>query len=296
MNNIHKKTHFKAAISIARGDACCLKLEQNEFGDQFAEIARNIEQLNKSVNNMPRSTERSNANLTQWLRRNRTSHANTGRQRFSSMPFGETPVNDTRANIAADSALEEGKLLGSRKDLQASDEWKRLSEEEKAAVRMLQHNDVSAESVTQEVLKLCNVVRQPLDIKGEGSYMKKRTGLGGTGGRQLSPQLREKFGTFGFKSLQTANKRQSQSRPLNFKIQLDDRATPTTMNDKVASASTMPVQSNEFRMGPGGNLVESQTRMTAGTPQHYDTGESVEGPPIVSSSVNMGMQLNEDIQ
>ena len=46
MNNIHKKTHFKAAISIARGDACCLKLEQNEFGDQFAEIARNIEQLN----------------------------------------------------------------------------------------------------------------------------------------------------------------------------------------------------------------------------------------------------------
>lgn len=49
MQSIHKKTHFKAAISISRGDACCINVEQNEFGDQFAEIARNIEAMNRSA-------------------------------------------------------------------------------------------------------------------------------------------------------------------------------------------------------------------------------------------------------
>ena len=49
MTNIHNKTHFKAAISVSRADACCVKVEQNEFGDQFAEIARNIEAMNRSM-------------------------------------------------------------------------------------------------------------------------------------------------------------------------------------------------------------------------------------------------------
>ena len=33
MKNIHQKTHFKAAISVSRADACCVKVEANEFGD-----------------------------------------------------------------------------------------------------------------------------------------------------------------------------------------------------------------------------------------------------------------------
>ena len=33
MKNIHQKTHFKAAVSISRGDACCLKVGENEFSD-----------------------------------------------------------------------------------------------------------------------------------------------------------------------------------------------------------------------------------------------------------------------
>lgn len=53
MNGIHQKTHFKAAISISRGDACCVKVQKNEFGDQYAEIARNIDMLNRSANKIP---------------------------------------------------------------------------------------------------------------------------------------------------------------------------------------------------------------------------------------------------
>ena len=49
MKNIHQKTHFKAAISVSRADACCVKVEANEFGDQFAEVARNIEAMNRSM-------------------------------------------------------------------------------------------------------------------------------------------------------------------------------------------------------------------------------------------------------
>ena len=45
---LHTKTHFKAAISVSRGDACCVKIGSNEFGDQFAEIARNIESMNRN--------------------------------------------------------------------------------------------------------------------------------------------------------------------------------------------------------------------------------------------------------
>jgi len=35
---------------VSLGDACCLKVQNNEFGDQFAEIARNIEALNRRTN------------------------------------------------------------------------------------------------------------------------------------------------------------------------------------------------------------------------------------------------------
>ena len=49
MKNIHQKTHFKAAISVSRGDACCVKVETNEFGDQFAEISRNIDAIHRSM-------------------------------------------------------------------------------------------------------------------------------------------------------------------------------------------------------------------------------------------------------
>ena len=33
LSTLHTKTHFKAAISVSRGDACCVKVQNNEFGD-----------------------------------------------------------------------------------------------------------------------------------------------------------------------------------------------------------------------------------------------------------------------
>ena len=76
-----------------------------------------------------------------------------------------------------------------------------MSEEEKAAVQLLQKQEISPDQITGDVLKLCNIVRKRLDLRADGSaYMKKRSGIGGTGGRELSPELRVRFGTFGFKN------------------------------------------------------------------------------------------------
>lgn len=58
--------------------------------------------------------------------------------------------------------------------------------------------NVNADRVTNQVLKICNVVRQRLDVHSNDDYVKKRSGLGGTGGHLLSPDLRVRFGTFGF--------------------------------------------------------------------------------------------------
>ena len=46
MKSLHRKTHFKAATSVARGDICCTHFKKNENNDQFAEIARNLAQFN----------------------------------------------------------------------------------------------------------------------------------------------------------------------------------------------------------------------------------------------------------
>lgn len=78
-----------------------------------------------------------------------------------------------------------------------------MSEEERAAMQLLSKQDISPDQITGDVLKLCNIVRKRLDKRLDGGeYMKKRTGLGGTGGRELSPELRVRFGTYGFKNKQ----------------------------------------------------------------------------------------------
>ena len=81
-------------------------------------------------------------------------------------------------------------------------DWTQMSSDERAAMQMLgSSSSISPEKVTNEVLKICNVVRQKLDVHGEGEkFMRKRSGLGGTGGRRLSPEMRIHFGTFGFKN------------------------------------------------------------------------------------------------
>ena len=73
-----------------------------------------------------------------------------------------------------------------------------MTEDEKRAV-IVSQAEISPEKVTNQVLQICNVVRQPLAVHGDHfAYVRRRSGLGGTGGRNLSPELRIKFGTYGF--------------------------------------------------------------------------------------------------
>ena len=94
-------------------------------------------------------------------------------------------------SMIASSALDVTKLGG---------DINKLSEEEKALLLRHSRSKVNPGQVTNQVLKLCGVVRQKLDVHGGGDFTKKRSGLGGTGGRQLSPELRIRFGTYGFKN------------------------------------------------------------------------------------------------
>ena len=62
------------------------------------------------------------------------------------------------------------------------------------------------------MLKLCNVIRNRLNVHGGSfDYVKRRSGLGGTGGRKLSPDLRFKFGTYGFNNRNDAMERARKS-------------------------------------------------------------------------------------
>ena len=76
-----------------------------------------------------------------------------------------------------------------------------MTDEEKQFTQAHQKNsyeNINADQVTNSVLKICNVVRQRLDVHDNDDFVRKRSGIGGTGGRLLSPELRVRFGTFGF--------------------------------------------------------------------------------------------------
>jgi len=46
-------------------------------------------------------------------------------------------------------------------------DWANMTDEEKQAMQMLSNQQISAEKVTSQVLKLCNVVRRRMDVHGE---------------------------------------------------------------------------------------------------------------------------------
>ena len=80
----------------------------------------------------------------------------------------------------------------------SAEDWNVMSEDERKVVRMLNQASISPEKVTNNVLKLCNVVRSQLNRRSDGTFMRKRSGTGGMGGRELNTALRTRFGTFGF--------------------------------------------------------------------------------------------------
>ena len=77
--------------------------------------------------------------------------------------------------------------------------WSVMTEEEKQVVA--QTIQEKPEEITNSVLKLCNIVRQPLNVHGNNDFIKKRSGLS-NGRHLLRPDLRIRFGTFGFRKNQ----------------------------------------------------------------------------------------------
>jgi hypothetical protein len=120
------------------------------------------------------------------------------------------------------------------KEISAAD-WNSMSEEEKKAMQIMSQTEISPERVTSQVLKICNVIRQRLDVKGHSDYMKKRSGLGGTGGRELSPELRIRFGTYGF------GKQDKKIEP-----DINSVQSKNLREEKLTSATTGVINSTEF--------------------------------------------------
>ena len=105
-----------------------------------------------------------------------------------------------------------------------------MTEEEKQFLLNSQQEeslgDINADKVTNKVLKICNVIRQRLDVHGESDeYVKKRSGLGGTGGRLLSPELRVRFGTFGFNKKNELAAQTVKDKPSLLSQTIDERVT-----------------------------------------------------------------------
>jgi len=94
MKNLHSKTHFKAAISISRGDACCVKVEQHEFGDQFAEIARNIEAMNRS-GDFGSALHGHSSKISHYLQKKRNCASQGGSRRISINQIAVSAAKET---------------------------------------------------------------------------------------------------------------------------------------------------------------------------------------------------------
>lgn len=149
-----------------------------------------------------------------------------------------------------------------------------MTEEERRVMELLGSSSTQADQVTGQVLKLCNVVRQRLDVHGPDTFIKKRSGLGGAGGRRLSPELRIRYGTFGFKS------KNNQTRGSNQAFSL--------LDERVTSANTMPIDSaySQDRPHMQGRAHERNMSMR----DSMDSIRSMHAPPNVVSSVDMGMR------
>lgn len=142
MNKIHQKTHFKAAISISRGDACCVKVHKNEFGDQYAEIARNIDLLNRSTKKIPSEASKG-GKISEWLSRNRNTKSQ-GRQRnikakndsqidFTMIYDGQSQSDQNTQRIDDKNVRGRAASLPPTKNDIAVQDWSKMTEEEKQA-------------------------------------------------------------------------------------------------------------------------------------------------------------------
>ena len=281
MNTLHTKTHFKAAISVSKGDPCCLKVGSNEFGDQFAEIARNIDAMNRQAESLSNVNQTRGSFVSSWLNKNRNCHSQ-GRQRRigqTTKLTGPDMVSD-RLLTGSERDFNDGPLktegmsdpsqrdsVLQSQDITKTNEWKNLTEEEKAILQRHSRQKINPGQVTNQVLKLCGVVRQKLDVHGPSEFTRKRSGLGGTGGRQLSPELRIRFGTYGFK-----NKRDDEQILSNQNLLDEAQAESIDFSGSTKAGGT------HVRTKDRSNFRESM-----------DTADSMQAPPALTQSVDLGM-------
>ena len=81
------------------------------------------------------------------------------------MGLGETEPNKAPVTNTSE-ILSSNQVNLNAKEISAAD-WNQMSEEEKKAVQIMSQTEISPERVTSQVLKICNVIRQRLDVKGQ---------------------------------------------------------------------------------------------------------------------------------
>ena len=166
MANIHQKTHFKAAISVSRGDACCVKVEHNEFGDQFAEISRNIDAIHRSMKDfghrgsIPGPGSRA-LQVGAFLQRKRTSASQgkhmgrliSGRSGISGRYAAADTKQIDKSQLLKQSGLQDEDVGDGRRSSAFSplseEDLNNMSQDEKAAALQMMSQDVSPEKVTK---------------------------------------------------------------------------------------------------------------------------------------------------
>ena len=159
-------------------------------------------------------------------------------------------------------------------------------------MQMMNQTQISPEKVTNQVLKICNVIREPLSMTGASDYMRKRSGLGGTGGRELSPELRIRFGTYGFNK---KDKNHNQA----IEPEIASYYSKNYREERVTSATTQQnnVNSVDFEHSSQACSTGFDRRATMpvgradriNVKDSMETSESIQQPPMVQASVNMGM-------
>jgi len=160
-----------------------------------------------------------------------------------------------------------------------------MNEEEKRAMLIMSQSEINPTQVTLQVLQLCNVVRERLGVNGKNDFMKKRSGLGGTGGRLLSPELRMRFGTYGF------YKKKDEPILCSLEEQRINSTIPYgVMSVFEGSTHALSAEEQQHRHHwQLGNNFGSGTQETLET-----VSESLHRPPATRHSINLGMSADDD--
>ena len=272
MKDLHRKTHFKAATSVARGDICCLNFKKTEFNDQFAEMARNLSQVHDSNQASKDMLSRGTMSIDAMARRGNIWN---GKRSFSPLS-GEVIIQNGSQSIShhnmkpiGQSSVSVGTYqpLEAESPVKAGKDYALFQDEMNGA-------DVDPQSVTQQVLKLCNVFRQKQEVHGPHNYMRKRTGTGGCGGRKLSPEQFQKLGTYGFKPRVEAIRK---SEGVIF------TKSPYIPNQHIDIDQAKNQSTNHIRRAPIDTRIEKfdrlKTAQTYGDTATMESSDNVDAPP-----------------